>query len=118
MRDMRHSKLNQEIGSAAQMHTYVAFLRAINVSGRFIKMRDLAAAFHCLGHLDARTYINSGNVIFTSSIRSAPKLERFLENQLEPQLGFKSEAFVRTSAEVKAISAHAHNLRQRVGASG
>jgi len=100
------------------MLTYVAFLRAINVTGRFIKMSELAAAFHRLGHLDARTYINTGNVIFTSAIRSGAKLEKLLEEQLEPQLGFKSEAFVRTSGEVKAISSHAHALRQHVAASG
>jgi uncharacterized protein (DUF1697 family) len=100
------------------MPAYVAFLRAINVTGRFIKMSQLASAFHRLGHVDARAYINSGNVVFTSVLRSTVELERALEEQLEPYLGFKSEAFVRTAEEVKAIAGHAHSLRQKVGASG
>jgi uncharacterized protein (DUF1697 family) len=97
------------------MPTYVAFLRAINVTGRFIKMSELSAAFHKIGHTDARTYINSGNVIFSSSVRSAAELERALEDELEPHLGFRSEAFVRTAAEVKAISVQAHKLQQQLG---
>lgn len=100
------------------MPTYVAFLRAINVTGRFVRMRDLAAAFHAIGHTDARTHINSGNVVFTSAQRSVPRLERALEAQLEPRLGFRAEAFVRTAAEVQAIAARAQALRQRVDATG
>lgn len=42
------------------MPTYVALRRAINVTGRFVKMQALAEAFRRLGHEDARTYINSG----------------------------------------------------------
>jgi uncharacterized protein (DUF1697 family) len=97
------------------MATYVAFLRAINVTGRFIMMSELASAFHNLGYADARTYINSGNVIFSSSVRSATKLEQLLGEQLEPFLGFRSEAFIRTAAEVKAIASKGRKLRQRLG---
>jgi uncharacterized protein (DUF1697 family) len=100
------------------MPTYVAFLRAINVTGRFIKMTALAEAFHDLGYVDARTYINSGNVIFSSSGRSRPKLEQSLEHLLEPRLGFRSEAFVRTTTELKAIAIQALDLRQQLGPSG
>lgn len=100
------------------MPTYVAFLRAINVTGRFIKMSELAGAFHKLGHADARTYINSGNVIFSSSVRSVAKLERALEDQLEPHLRFRSEAFVRTAHELKAIATKARTLREQMGPGG
>ena len=96
------------------MPTYVAFLRAINVTGRFIKMSELAAAFHKLGHADARTYINSGNVVLSAATRSAAKLEASLEEQLEPHLGFRSEVFVRTAAEVKAIAATARSLLEQL----
>lgn len=100
------------------MPTVVAFLRAINVTGRFVKMSRLAQAFHTLGHGDARTFINSGNVVFSSTARSAAKLGRALEDQLEPLLGFRSEVFLRTAREVKAIAAHGESLRGRVGADG
>lgn len=100
------------------MTTWVAFLRAINVTGRFVKMSELAAAFHAAGHTDARTYINSGNVVFTSAARSADRLQLALEAALEPRLGFRSEAFLRTAAQVQAIAARAHALRERTGAGG
>lgn len=96
----------------------VAFLRAINVTGRFIRMEALAAAFHALGHADARTYINSGNVIFTTASRSPVRLQQALEDGLAPQLGFRAEAFVRRAAEVRTIAARAAALRERVGPQG
>lgn len=100
------------------MPTYVAFLRAINVTGRFLKMRDLAEAFHQLEHADARTFINSGNVIFSASSDSAQTLQNSLEQQLEPLMGFRSEVFLRSVEEVKAISAFADELKARVSEEG
>ncbi|RZU02329.1 DUF1697 domain-containing protein [Rivibacter subsaxonicus] len=89
------------------MPTYVAFLRAINVGGRFLKMSALAEHFRSLGHADARTYINSGNVVFSSRARKSDALALALTQGLEPLLGFRSEAFVRSRAEVDAIAARA-----------
>lgn len=100
------------------MPTYVAFLRAINVTGRFVKMTALAEAFHAAGHADARTFLQSGNVVFMSSSRSSAKLQAALQDGLEPRLGFRSEAFVRTAAEVRAIAAHAIGLQGGVPAEG
>lgn len=100
------------------MPTYVAFLRAINVTGRFVKMTALAEAFHAAGHADARTFLQSGNVVFTSSSRSPAKLQAALQDGLEPRLGFRSEAFVRTAAEVRAIAAHAIGLQGGAAAGG
>ncbi|MBQ0934334.1 DUF1697 domain-containing protein [Ideonella paludis] len=100
------------------MPTYVAFLRAINVTGRFLKMSALAEAFHQLEHADARTFINSGNVIFSASSDSAQTLQNSLEQQLEPLIGFRSEVFLRSGDEVKAISAVANDLKARVSNEG
>jgi uncharacterized protein (DUF1697 family) len=100
------------------MPTYVAFLRAINVTGRFLKMSALAEAFHSLGHADARTHINSGNVIFSASKSTAKTLQNSLELQLEPLIGFRSEVFLRSVDEVKAISALADGMKGRVSDEG
>ena len=99
------------------MASHVAFLRAINVTGRFVKMTALASAFHRLGHDDARTYINSGNVIFTS-VSAAADLERQLEASLEAQLGFKTEVFLRTVDDLQRVVNRARALCPRVGDSG
>jgi uncharacterized protein (DUF1697 family) len=100
------------------MPTAVAFLRAINVGGRFIKMADLAAHFESLGLTDASTYINSGNVLFTTRVRDHSKLAARIERDLEPLLGFKSEVFLRTASEVHAIAATAQSHRSAVPSSG
>jgi uncharacterized protein (DUF1697 family) len=97
---------------------HVAFLRAINVTGRFIKMSALAGHFHTLGHGNARTYINSGNVIFSTRSRSPDKLAQIIEEGLTPLLGFTSEVFIRTALEVTAVAEKALLLRERVQQSG
>jgi uncharacterized protein (DUF1697 family) len=79
------------------MPVYVAFLRAINVGGRFVKMAALAQHFRELGHDDVQTYINSGNVVFRSASRSAAALAAALEAGLTAKLGFETHAFVRAA---------------------
>jgi uncharacterized protein (DUF1697 family) len=62
---------------------YVALLRGINVGGRnLVPMADLRAAFEEDGHADVRTYIQSGNVLFSSrrAVRE-PDLEAMLERR-------------------------------------
>jgi uncharacterized protein (DUF1697 family) len=98
--------------------TAVAFLRAINVGGRFIKMAELAAHFKSLGLGDVSTYINSGNVLFSTRARNFSHLAARIERDLEPLLGFKSEVFLRTPFELHAIAATAQSHRSAVPESG
>ncbi|MEO7105700.1 MAG: DUF1697 domain-containing protein [Rhodoferax sp.] len=100
------------------MPQYVAFLRAINVSGRFIKMAALADHFHTLGHSSAKTFINSGNVLLQSRVASSERLAASIEEGLEPLLGFRSEVFVRSAPHLQAIAAKAQALRSQVGPDG
>jgi uncharacterized protein (DUF1697 family) len=54
------------------MATYIALLRGINVGGqKKIEMPELIAAFESLGFEDVKTYIQSGNVIFTTMKRDS-----------------------------------------------
>ncbi len=46
------------------MPRYVAFLRAVNVGGRIVKMDELRRLFAGAGFADVETFIASGNVIF------------------------------------------------------
>jgi len=86
------------------MPVYVAFLRAINVGGRFVKMATLAEHFRDLGYGDAQTYINSGNVVFASASRNASTLAAAIEQALSPRLGFETHAFVRSVAQVHEVA--------------
>jgi uncharacterized protein (DUF1697 family) len=59
------------------MNKYLALLRGINVGGNnIIKMVDLKACFEKMGFLDVSTYIQSGNVLFSSPETSLTKLFR------------------------------------------
>jgi uncharacterized protein (DUF1697 family) len=60
------------------MTVHVALLRAINVVGRAIAMADLKAMIMALGFADARTILQSGNIVFDSSVKTgAPRWNRF-----------------------------------------
>ncbi|RYD71538.1 MAG: DUF1697 domain-containing protein [Verrucomicrobiaceae bacterium] len=83
---------------------YIAFLRAINVGGRTVKMESLARLFRELEFQAVETFIASGNVIFTSSCEDPRKLESLIEEHLQRSLGFEVKTFLRTTAEVAAIA--------------
>jgi uncharacterized protein (DUF1697 family) len=60
---------------------YIAFLRGINVGNIRIKMTDLKSAFETMGYQEVTTYLQTGNVVFTTneSIEEIkPKLEKGL----------------------------------------
>ena len=74
---------------------YVALLRGINVGGnRKVPMADLKDCFEKLGHTEVKTYINSGNVIFTSETSDIQKLREALENEIEKTFGFFVDVLV------------------------
>ena len=85
----------------------VAFLRAVNVGGRTVKMAALAQHFEALGHREVETFIASGNVIFRTQSRTTAALAAKIADGLEPLLGFRAEAFVRTEPEVQTLAARA-----------
>ena len=87
------------------MIRYVAFLRAINVGGHIVKMDALKKSFVRLGFKDVDTFIASGNVLFSSPVKDAAKLERQIEVQLRKDLGYEVATFIRTTDEVVALSA-------------
>jgi len=84
----------------------VAFLRAVNVGGRVVKMDALRAAFEALALAHVETFIASGNVIFDSRTRDLAALERKIEAHLRQGFGFEIDTFVRTLDEVAALTAH------------
>lgn len=88
------------------MTRYIAFLRAINITGRFVKMDRLRGLFEELGFSNVQTFIASGNVIFASPATDTQLLERQIESHLRVALGFEVATFVRTVSEVAAIAAY------------
>src|SRR5467141_145093 len=68
--------------------TYVAFLRGVNVGGKgIVSMAAIKEALVALGLSDVRTYINSGNVIFSTRASDAQRLTAWIEKALEQHTG-------------------------------
>jgi uncharacterized protein (DUF1697 family) len=57
------------------LHTYIALLRAVNVGSTWIKMAELGEWFSSHGFQDVTTYIQSGNVVFSSKDSNARCVE-------------------------------------------
>jgi uncharacterized protein (DUF1697 family) len=85
------------------MSLYVALLRGINVGGKnLIKMPDLIACFEGLGFGNVQTYIQSGNVIFSSDEPDQARLESQLEDGLSKTFHYQSTVVVRSDEEMNA----------------
>lgn len=88
------------------MYRYIAFLRAINVGGRNVKMDVLRGFFETLGYADVRTFIASGNVLFKAAGTGGGELQPEIERYLLEKLGYEVATFVRTPDEVRSIIAY------------
>lgn len=82
---------------------YVALLRGINVGGRHpIRMAALKACFEAQGLQDVATYIQSGNVVFTATIRPA-EIVRRLEAALVTAFDCRTSVMLRSRKELEAV---------------
>lgn len=69
-----------------QMKRYVALLRGINVGGKNkIAMKDLKINLENLGYENVKTYLNSGNVVFSSSESDIDKLMHQIEKMIKQE---------------------------------
>ena len=81
---------------------YVALLRGINVGGnKKVPMGDLRALMVELGHEEVQTYLQSGNVVFSSTRRGAAKLAAEIETAVHETVGVECRVLVRTLDEVR-----------------
>jgi uncharacterized protein (DUF1697 family) len=97
------------------MTTCIAFLRAVNVGGRFVKMADLRAGLSQKGFGDVESQIQSGNLRLTTSLRSAAKVEAALETALGEVCGFSVRALVRTPAQLGELASYGVGLTAPLG---
>jgi uncharacterized protein (DUF1697 family) len=83
----------------------IALLRAVNVGGRKLVMSELRAMLADLGHAEARTLLQSGNLVFDPGARAGADLEAWLEAETQRRFGLATDYLVRTTAEWSAIIA-------------
>jgi uncharacterized protein (DUF1697 family) len=88
------------------MPRYLALLRGINVGGHnkvaMVDLRDVAAA---LGHTDVATYIQSGNLVFTSAEADATSLADELEQEIAARLDVRPAVVVVSEPELAQVIA-------------
>jgi len=86
------------------MNEYIALLRGINVGGNnIIRMADLKAGFKSMGFQNVRTYIQSGNVIFSSEMNDKEALTEKIEAGLSKLFNYTSRIVLISKKELKTI---------------
>jgi len=85
--------------------TYAALLRGINVGGsRKVPMADLRTLMEGLGHSGVRSYLQSGQAVFTADHGDEESLAAELTGAIEKRFGFTVDVIVRDHAYLKAIA--------------
>lgn len=82
------------------MPVYIALLRGINVGGnRMISMATLREACEEIGWKDVVTYLQSGNVIFYTSVMDAGALESTFTRLIKSKFGHDVPVCIRNQQE-------------------
>lgn len=83
---------------------YIALLRGINVGGNNpVSMKVLKTTFEQAGMNHVKTYINSGNIVFSNQEVSALELPLKLEEAIAAEFGLQIRVIVRTIEEIRAV---------------
>jgi uncharacterized protein (DUF1697 family) len=93
---------------------YIALLRGINVGGnKLIDMGRLRGTLAGLGYVDAQTYLQSGNAVF-SSTATPEDVAAAVEDAIAEEFGIDCRVIVRSAPQLAAVIA-ADPLRHRLG---
>ncbi|MFD0798872.1 DUF1697 domain-containing protein [Maribacter chungangensis] len=86
------------------MNTFIAFLRGINVGGKNrMPMSVLRLALENAGFKNVRTYIQSGNIVFESEMRSTDLISETIGKTIENTFGFSVPVLVMTKKQTALI---------------
>lgn len=86
------------------MRRYAGLLRGVNVGSTRIAMADLRRLVGDLGHTDVQTYLQSGNVVFGSTIEDSADLAQGIERAITDVLGLNVPVLVRSGPELAAVA--------------
>lgn len=68
-------------------------------------MEALRAMFDSLELREARSYVQSGNIVFRTDVRDMGRLARRIEREFESAFGFHSDVLLRTAAGMRSVIA-------------
>lgn len=90
------------------MKRYIAFLRGINISGKNkVSMGELKQGFESLNYTEVKTYLNSGNIIFSSDEADIIKTTGRIEEMIKNKFRLDIPVFVISKEELEDILYHA-----------
>jgi uncharacterized protein (DUF1697 family) len=83
---------------------YVALLRSVNIGGYGrMAMHDLRETFGSLGYDGIVTYIQSGNVLFSTSTKSEGAIAEAIEQRIAHDFGDSPAVLIRTVTDLRRI---------------
>lgn len=83
---------------------YIALLRGINVSGKNkISMSELKKGIAALGFTEVVTYLNSGNVIFSSTLNEKNTLSNKIKSMIKDRFGLDIPVFIILQQELENL---------------
>lgn len=86
------------------MTSYIALLRAVNVGKRQLLMSELKGIGEELGLASPRTFIASGNLLFTSG-KDENDLRTMFEERIRKHMGAEVPVMIRTAQEMAEVAA-------------
>ncbi len=88
------------------MQQYIIFLRAVNVSGKnIIRMQELKAALQAAGFEGVQTYIQSGNIVLKSRLKT-PGVTQQIKALIAAEFKLDIEVFVKSREHVQQALDH------------
>ena len=82
------------------MQTYIILLRGVNVGGNnLLPMKDLKSLLEENGFNNVKTYIQSGNIVLSSSQISSDQIATLIKTSIETKFGFTPKVIVLTKCE-------------------
>jgi uncharacterized protein (DUF1697 family) len=90
--------------SSGTMQTWILILQGINVSGqKRMAMPDLQSLLADLGYINPRTYIQSGNAVFSSTESNRSYLSQRIEAGIVNRFGYETPVFLRTAEDFARV---------------
>ncbi len=88
----------------ATTRTFAALIRGINVGGRSpVKMEDLRELFTALGLKGVTSYVQSGNIVFSSPRSDVSRVRDSIEKKVRAELGLDVTVLLRSRDELALV---------------
>lgn len=95
---------------------FLALLRGINVSGqKKINMKDLQKLMEDTGFSKVQTYIQSGNLVFSSRSANPSAVKNKIENAIQEYYGFNVTVIIRTLNQMDVVLQNNPYIKKEAG---